>query len=90
MKNYRNVVEDVVEEYFDEKKDTLDVCTCDQCRNDIIAYTLNQLTPHYVSTNQGEKIVKAKTSFRYQNLADVQTAFTRAIMVVKENPRHKK
>lgn len=29
-------------------------CGCDTCRGDVLVYTLNRLTPHYVSTRQGE------------------------------------
>ncbi len=45
MKNrlYKNVMEDLVEFRFDEIQSTLDCCTCEHCRNDIIAYALNLL-----------------------------------------------
>ena len=38
MKNrlYKNVMEDLVEFRFDEIQSTLDCCTCEHCRNDII------------------------------------------------------
>jgi len=29
-------------------------CGCDTCRSDVLVYALNRLTPHYVSTRQGE------------------------------------
>ena len=29
-------------------------CGCDTCRGDVLVYALNRLTPHYVSTRQGE------------------------------------
>jgi hypothetical protein len=29
-------------------------CGCDICRSDVLVYGLNRLTPHYVSTRQGE------------------------------------
>lgn len=29
-------------------------CGCDTCRSDVLIYALNRLTPHYVSTRQGE------------------------------------
>jgi competence protein ComFB len=29
-------------------------CGCDTCRGDVLIYALNRLTPHYVSTRQGE------------------------------------
>ena len=29
-------------------------CGCDTCHSDVLIYALNRLTPHYVSTRQGE------------------------------------
>jgi len=29
-------------------------CGCDACRGDVLVYALNRLSPHYVSTRQGE------------------------------------
>ena len=29
-------------------------CGCDTCRSDVLVFALNHLTPHYVSTRQGE------------------------------------
>lgn len=29
-------------------------CGCDTCRGDVLVYTLNRLSPHYVSTRAGE------------------------------------
>ncbi len=29
-------------------------CGCDTCRGDVLVFTLNRLSPHYVSTRQGE------------------------------------
>jgi hypothetical protein len=33
-------------------------CGCDTCRGDVIVYTLNRLSPHYVSTRQGEVLTE--------------------------------
>jgi hypothetical protein len=33
-------------------------CGCDTCRGDVVAYTLNRLSPHYVSTRQGEVLTE--------------------------------
>jgi len=29
-------------------------CGCDTCRGDVLVFTLNRLSPHYVSTRTGE------------------------------------
>jgi len=31
-------------------------CGCDTCHGDVMVYALNRLSPHYVSTRQGEVI----------------------------------
>lgn len=33
-------------------------CGCDTCRGDVIVYALNRLSPHYVSTRQGEVLTE--------------------------------
>lgn len=87
MPEYKNVMEDLIEEEFDGLKPSLDCCTCDDCRNDMIAYALNQLPPKYVATRKGE--VYSKTFIlRNQHRTDIMAALTKAAKVVKENPRH--
>ena len=33
-------------------------CGCETCRGDVMVYALNRLTPHYVSTPQGEVLTE--------------------------------
>jgi competence protein ComFB len=33
-------------------------CGCDTCRGDVVVYALNRLTPHYVSSRQGEVLTE--------------------------------
>ena len=33
-------------------------CGCDTCRGDVVVYALNRLSPHYVSTRQGEVLTE--------------------------------
>jgi competence protein ComFB len=33
-------------------------CGCDTCRSDVLVYALNRLSPHYVSSRQGEVLVE--------------------------------
>ena len=37
-------------------------CGCDTCRGDVLIYTLNRLSPHYVSTRQGEILTELSLS----------------------------
>lgn len=87
MPDYKNVMEDLIVEEYESLQPTLDCCTCEACRNDMIAYALNQLPPKYVATRRGE--VYSKTFIlRNQHRTDIMAALTKAASVVKENPRH--
>jgi len=88
LKQYENVMETIVEEAWDKVGPELDCCQCEQCRNDIIAWALNQLPPRYVATHSGKAISKADT-LRIQHLTDVRTALVQGARIVKEHPRHK-
>ena len=87
MSLYHNAMEDLVEELYEEMHDGFDCCDCEQCRADIVAYTLNQLPAKYVVTKAGGAISKAD-SLRIQHHTDVRTAIMLAAQVVKEFPRH--
>ena len=83
MKMYQNIMETIVEEL----KDSLDCCTCAQCRSDMIAFALNQLPTRYVATSAGGTISKAD-SLRIQHMTDIRTALIKASKIVKDSPRH--
>lgn len=87
MKMYQNMMETMVEDTLDILLPELDCCTCELCRNDMVAYALNHLPPRYVVTQSGGVISKADT-MRIQHMTDVRTALVRAAQMVKENPRH--
>lgn len=87
MSEYKNIMEDLVLEEFESAAQTLNCCTCEDCRNDIIAYALNQLPPKYVATRTGE--VYSKTFIlRNQHYADVMAALTKGARLVADHPRH--
>lgn len=88
MSEYKNIMEDLVLEEFESAAQTLGCCTCEDCRNDIIAYALNQLPPKYVATRTGE--VYSKTFIlRNQHYADVMAALTKGARLVADHPRHR-
>jgi len=87
MADYKNIMEELVEEEFDAAAPGLNCCTCEACRNDIIAFALNQLPPKYVATRKGE--VYSKTFIlRNQHYADIMAALAKGANLVRENPRH--
>jgi competence protein ComFB len=64
-----------------------DVCKCDKCKLDIIAIALNNLKSHYVVSEKGEVFSKIN-NMSYQFNSDVVVAVTKAIEIVKKNPKH--
>ena len=89
MKNrlYKNVMEDLVEFRFDEIQSTLDCCTCEHCRNDIIAYALNLLPQKYVVSDKGA-VYSNITMVCAQHSSDIIAALTKGAQIVKKSPRH--
>ncbi|MEG1448764.1 MAG: late competence development ComFB family protein [Oscillospiraceae bacterium] len=87
MKLYQNIMEQVVEKELDALLPSLDVCNCDRCKNDIVAYALNQLPAKYIVSDKGYLYAKIQTAY-LQYEVDVMQAITRAAKVVRDNPRH--
>ena len=50
MAEYKNMMENLVEDEYGRAASSLGCSTCDICRSDIIAYALNLLPPKYVVT----------------------------------------
>ncbi len=50
-----NVSMEVVQREYQSLRDAFPkFCGCDTCRSDVLVFALNRLSPHYVSTRQGE------------------------------------
>ena len=84
---YKNLMEDIVLQNLDTVMTAEGGCTCDARKSDVVAYTLNNLAPHYVATRQGRLLVKLK-SYELQSRADVVAAISEAAVMVSKNPRH--
>jgi Late competence development protein ComFB. len=84
---YRNLMEEVVLQNVDTVMAAEGGCTCDACKSDVIAYTLNHLPAHYVATRQGGLMVKLE-SYALQARADVVAALSEAVVLVAKSPRH--
>lgn len=82
-----NVMERIVNDKIIYFMRQFDVCTCDRCKADVIALTLNGLLPKYIVTMPAA--VDPLISY-YTNrlISDVTVEATKACMIVKENPRH--
>lgn len=83
----KNVMEVLVWNFLDDILEKFpEGCNCEQCRYDIAALALNQLTPKYVATEKGEIYTKIQF-LEVQYRADIVGALTRAIAKVIESPR---
>lgn len=87
MKLYNLLEEEVLEQVKDILKNRKDICTCDKCRMDIAAITLNNLKPRYVVTDKGRVYGKLDT-LNYQFGVDLTKEITKAIEIVKNSPKH--
>ena len=84
----RNLIEDEVIYTINRLlKDRKDICTCDKCKMDIAAITLNNLKPKYVITEKGKLYGKIDT-IDYQFDADLIRKIVKAIKIVGDNPHH--
>ena len=83
-----NVMEMVVDEQFPIVMQKFpDACCCSQCLSDIKALALNNLKPHYVSSDRGNLFERINTSDMMVKV-DVLRAMTEAAEKVTRNPRH--
>ncbi len=87
MKNYVNLMEELVEVTLNTMVKDLEVCDCETCKGDIIALALNKLPAKYCSSSKGLLYLKLDT-FKTQYRADVVRAITEAADIVKQYPRH--
>ncbi|MGI6559391.1 MAG: late competence development ComFB family protein [Limnochordia bacterium] len=64
-----------------------ELCACEQCRNDIIALTLQNLPPRYSTTREGEVWINLELQLPQLKM-DVWKAILKAADRVTKNPRH--
>lgn len=83
----RNYIEFLVENLILDIMENSNVCTCDHCKMDVMAISLNNLPTKYVVTQKGVLYAKL-TSLQAQFEADVVTEIVKACAIVKNNPRH--
>lgn len=81
-----NTVQTIFEE-IEKKGNPEKFCLCEQCKTDIICYTLNRIEPHYIVSNRGFTRVELAGMKRQQTEADVATLVYKAIKLVNHNMR---
>ncbi|MBT2661991.1 late competence development ComFB family protein [Bacillus sp. ISL-45] len=62
-------------------------CNCQKCRNDIIAISLNTLPSHYVTTEDGRKMVYEQLNTQ-ENRSWINKRIISAIHLVGKYPKH--
>lgn len=88
MSKFENFMETCVEEFLDEiLKNYPEMCGCESCRSDIIAFSLNRLPAKYTTTDLGEVYTRSAV-LDGQYRTDVLAALVKGIESVKKNPRH--
>lgn len=86
--SYKNYMEDaVIEELTTLLEQSRDICKCEMCREDIVAYALNRLPAKYVATELGN-IYTHLNQLKAQSRADIIVQLMEAAKVVKAKPRH--
>lgn len=84
---YVNVMEVLVREKAEKYMRASHMCCCDHCMVDVMAYTLNHLSPKYVVMTKTEMIPKL-TFYEVQNSSDITTQLMRACEIVAKSPHH--
>ena len=79
-----SVVKSIVENHLRDKQN---LCTCDRCKMDMIALTLNALMPRYVVTTLGGAVTNVDLQ-GIQAGADIMMALMRSSEIGKRKPRH--
>lgn len=83
-----NIMEDKITDLTNRlMKGEQDFCTCDRCKLDVIALALNSVPPKYVVTKKGELYGRANMMTN-QSDTDIVKEVTKAIEIVRVNPRH--
>lgn len=89
MADLKNHMEMIVKEELDlYLKDIKNVCKCELCKLDMLAYILNKLPAHYIVTESGyiyTKLDEMRTQFK----VDILRYTMQAVKKVSENKRCK-
>ncbi|MFA5362764.1 MAG: CheR family methyltransferase [Candidatus Omnitrophota bacterium] len=88
MAKLRNIIEDIADDFLKNALSVrFDICTCEQCKNDMLAYILSRIPAKYVTTEeQALQVIIEQTKLEHQ--AEFARAVLEAIHAVGEKPRH--
>jgi competence protein ComFB len=83
----KNYMELCVDEMATKLMKEANVCSCENCKLDVMAMALNVLPPKYVVTTHGELFTKINMLHQQYDV-DIVMELSKAIEVVKNKPRH--
>ncbi|MDP4146010.1 MAG: late competence development ComFB family protein [Bacillota bacterium] len=83
----KNYTEELVKAALDDMIPRIKCCTCERCKQDIIAYALNHLPAKYAVTLEGEMYSKINELVQ-QSVVDIQVVILEAVDIVSKKPRH--
>jgi len=83
----KNLNEELINNVLKDLIGRLDFCSCERCRLDILALSLNQLPPRYVVTGKGDSYSRAEM-LELQKGVDILSMVVSAIKTVQSKPRH--
>ena len=89
MPVHNSVLEEVqyqVDKYLANNKDAL-ACSCQQCRDDVIALAASQLPSRYTTSPTGRALIGVELQSKQVQL-DIFQAILTAIAKVNQSPRH--
>ena len=82
-----NIMEEIMEKELDKCIETLGLCKCARCRQDVLTLSLNKIRPRYVSTEKG-RLLAVVDQMSYDYIPDMLRAITESAEIVKKNPHH--
>lgn len=84
----RNIIEDLARDCLNSALQMrYDICTCDICKNDMLAYILSHIPAQYVTSESGALHTIIEQS-RVEHQAKIARAVIEAIDLVSKKPRH--
>jgi competence protein ComFB len=84
-----NFMEDIVSQYLEEiLTQKIDICKCQQCREDMACYALNKVKPMYLVSSRGIIHTQNKKRLNYQDEIDVYSIVSESVNVVSKTKRH--
>jgi len=86
---FRNYSEELVQKIlFQVLENYADICKCEKCLSDMMAFSLNVVKPKYVVSEEGAIYTKALNEANKQELISTTATIINAVEIVSKNPRH--